>query len=314
MTLTLNQTPIFPLRLEHTAFWERIQLAITHQRMSHALMLIGPEHLGVGAFAMRLAAALLCKGETKPCEQCDACHLLHVGTHPDFQAIRQDTSGGVIKIDKIRALQDDVYHTPQCGDIKVILIEPADKMNVAAANALLKILEEPPEFVYFILVVEQQGTLPPTILSRCQQMFFQDMLPDASHYFLFDSQHFAESSRAALYEKRELIMTALCELVEGKITPCTFASNWGTYELIDLVWLLYVMTAQAIQFKLLESTPTIVKTELLSRFANAYSPFILFGQLNKINSILKKLSKNISMNKVLALEDLCIGYSNLSMA
>ena len=92
--------------------------------------------------------------------------------HPDVEWIKPEKNGGAIKIDQIRELQNTAYLTPQRARYRLIVIEAADRMNTASANALLKILEEPAQHTVFILIAQQLSTVLPTILSRCQIISF----------------------------------------------------------------------------------------------------------------------------------------------
>lgn len=306
--LSMSQlTPLFPLMNEHLVQWNRVMSAKEHHRMPQALLLIGPRHVGVTSFASALAADLLCKADYNSCCSCDSCHLLRVGTHPDYLLIQPESNGGVIKVDQIRALQDDVYQSPKRSRCRVIIIEPADKLNVSAANALLKILEEPPSAVYFILVAEHVGTLPATILSRCQRMVFPDVVLDASNYFLLGGSYSPESSRGQLYDKRIAIIKALGDIAEGKDSVCAVAASLAGHELMDLAWIFYLITAEAIQQQLLGKKSSLAETDELSRLINSVA---LFSQLEKIKLLLKKISLNLSINATLALEDLLIGYKS----
>ena len=276
--------------------------------MPQALLLVGPTYVGVGLFARRLVAILLCQTEDKPCGRCDSCHLLQVGNHPDFQLICPEVVGGVIKIDRVRALQDEVYQTPKCGQKQIILIENADKMNISSANALLKILEEPPPYVHFILVAEQLSTIPETVLSRCQRMVFPDRGHEFSNYFGLAEQYPADSSRAKLYKKCQEMIIALCEIAEGTMSPCMVAAQWADYELADLIWLLYLISAQAIQLQLVNVNAHFSENDAMMRFVRLLNPIILFNQFTVIHSILKKMSHNIPINATLAIENILIGY------
>jgi len=295
---------------EHDRLWARIMPAIIHQRMPQALLLVGPQHLNVTAFGHHLAMMLLCQETNAPCGTCSTCHLLKAGTHPDFQPICPETKNGTIKIDQIRALQDDVYISPKCGTRRVILIEPADKMNVASANALLKILEEPPSTVYFILVAEQLGTIPATILSRCQQMVFPDTRLTSSNYFALGEHYLPESARGELLSKQHIMLNALCDVIEQKLSPCRAVAAWVSYDLGDVIWLLYLILAQAIQMQLLKNWQSVsAGNEPLVRFARLQHPARLLNHLDVLNSTLKKLNYNIPINGTLVLENLLIGLS-----
>lgn len=298
----------FAPQAEHAPMWEKIQRACQQHRMPQAILLVGPQHVGVKGFAARLAAQLLCHHEQPPCSECVSCHLWKVGTHPDLQTIRPDTEGGVIKIEQIRGLQDDVYHSPQCGQRCVIVIEQADQMNTASANALLKILEEPPSHVYFVLVAERWTRLPATILSRCQRMVFSDVQLDPLQYMALGEHYPEGSSRATLYAQRHAMIAALCEIAEGKISPCTVASQWAAHELVDVIWLMYLIMAQAIQTSSLNQTHLTSNHDALQQFAQLFSLVHLFHQYDTLRSILKNMSHNISINTTLALESLLISY------
>jgi DNA polymerase-3 subunit delta' len=296
------------LQAAHAPMWEKIQQACQRHRMPQALLLVGPQHLWIGGFANRLAAMLLCHHDNAPCGSCTACHLGQAGTHPDLQTIRPDTDGGVIKIEKIRALQQVAYHTPQCGQCVVIVIEQADKMNMASANALLKILEEPPPHVYFVLVAERWTVIPATILSRCQRIVFPDLRLDSLQYVALGKHYLEGSSRQILYTQRDAIVRALCEIAEGRISPCTVASQWATTDLADVMWIMYLIMAQAIQNRALNHTAPASDHDALLHFAQLFSLAQLFHQFDNLRSILKNMSHNISINPTLALESILIGF------
>lgn len=293
---------------EHAFQWQFIRTAIVHQRMPQSLLLVGPRHVGVTSFANQLASILLCHAETKPCHQCSSCQLFKAGTHTDFKQIRPEALGGVIKIDQIRCLQEDIYQTPLCGENQLVLLEPVDRMNMAASNALLKVLEEPPTSVYFILVAEQLGTIPATILSRCQKLMFADSKFDSTDYFVLGEHYAADSPRGKLYAMRDSIMTSLCDVIEAKSSPCAVAAEWSKFELFDFVWFLHLVTAQAIQTRLVNIKPKHADEDALARLIQVMDPIGLLMQLESLNNISRKLSHNVSMNTTLALEDLLIGY------
>lgn len=293
---------------EHAPLWDKLQSARNLQRMPQALLLMGPRHVKVTDFSKRLAWELLCQSTDPLCGQCAACHLLQAGNHPDLVTIFPDPKGGLIKIDQIRALQEEVYLTPKCGERRIILIDPADKMNEASANALLKILEEPPPAVNFILVVEQFGTLPATIMSRCSQMVFPDNLLTSANYLAIGEHYSLESPRGRLLIKQHDLIQQLCELIQKKISPCTIAAIWiAKDDLADLIWFLYLITAQAIQMQLQGQSQSSESPGVKS-FSRLLHPVVLLNQMDAINATLKKLRHNISLNETLVLENILMGY------
>jgi len=162
------------------------RLAAEKPRMPHALLLRGREGIGKLAFARSLAQALLCESPQSKgiaCGQCAACHWFEAGAHPDYRQIEPEAlaesgeeqgsdkkSGLHIAIEPIRALPEFIGISSHRGGLKVIVIHPAESLNVNAANALLKSLEEPPAQTVFLLVSHRPNALLPTIKSRCQHI------------------------------------------------------------------------------------------------------------------------------------------------
>ena len=149
-------------------------------RWPHAMLLQGPEGIGKRNFAHALARALLCEASRpsgEPCGTCPGCRYVAAGQHPDLRIVEPlDVDGDEIKrvewivVDRIRDLNAWAAITSHRGGAKVALIVPAERMNAAAATALLKTLEEPPPGTHFLLVSHQPGRLPATIASRCQRI------------------------------------------------------------------------------------------------------------------------------------------------
>ena len=156
------------------------QLLSRLERWSHAQLITGPAGIGKGVLAHWLARALLCESPSDartPCGTCASCRYAAAGQHPDLRVVEPVDPGDDeakptewIAVDRIRALIRWAALTSHRGGAKVALIVPAERMNAAAANALLKTLEEPPADTYFMLVSHQPGRLPATITSRCQRI------------------------------------------------------------------------------------------------------------------------------------------------
>jgi DNA polymerase-3 subunit delta' len=156
-------------------------------RLPHALLFRGRAGIGKLALAEALARALLCenKGPTaRACGRCVACGWMEQGSHPDFRRLepeilsesREPEEGSdkkpslEIRIEQVRAIAGFIAMTTHRNGAKVILIHPAEALNVNAANALLKNLEEPPPRTYFLLVAHRWRQLPATLRSRCEQV------------------------------------------------------------------------------------------------------------------------------------------------
>ncbi len=176
--------------------WQQLQQM--RERLPHAILFHGPEGIGKTAFAEHFAQALLCEtpGENGyPCGRCASCGWFSQYSHPDFRRVRpeilddesensddgSETDDGKkstkaskapskeIKIDQIRALSDFMNVSTHRQGARVVALYPAEALNTASANAILKTLEEPPPHTVFLLVSNSLDRLLPTILSRCRK-------------------------------------------------------------------------------------------------------------------------------------------------
>lgn len=136
--------------------------------LSHAYLLTGGSADSRAALAKRLTAAYLCEGTCPPCGACRACRKVSADTHPDVSRTAPAPDKREIAVDQIRSLRADAYIRPNEGRRKVYIIDPADAMNPAAQNALLKVLEEGPSYAAFLLLAERPGLLLDTVRSRCE--------------------------------------------------------------------------------------------------------------------------------------------------
>lgn len=174
--------------------WLRRQLIQLQQQRGHAILLSGPAGLGQYELALALARAWLCEApsaEQGACGRCDSCHAVDVRTHPDLFVLMPETlsielgwpldertqdkidrkelkPGKFIRVDATREAVAFTQFTRSRGDTKVVLVYPADRLNIESANTLLKTLEEPPGALRFVLATEAAHALLPTIRSRCQ--------------------------------------------------------------------------------------------------------------------------------------------------
>lgn len=119
------------------------------------------------ALARFLANALVCTGENaRPCGVCRACRKCSSGNHPDVQCFGPEKKNGIFKVETCRAIRQDAFVLPNDGDTKVYILENCQSMNDSSENALLKILEEPPAGVYFLLTCPSGSAMLPTVRSR----------------------------------------------------------------------------------------------------------------------------------------------------
>jgi DNA polymerase-3 subunit delta' len=192
---------------EPPGMWERLvgqETAVTTLTESlasgnpgHAWLFVGPEGVGRRPAAFAFAAALNC--ERGGCGECASCRKVLRGAHPDVYLIVPE--GQQILVDQIRGSQSDRGVIPEAsrstieGRTKVFVIEDAAQMNLHAANALLKVLEEPPAEVVFVLVTADPDTLPETVVSRCRRVDFLPLGPVAIRRVLTE-HHGLDADRA----------------------------------------------------------------------------------------------------------------------
>ena len=296
------------MKAHHRALMLQFQSLRQQGLFPQSLLLVGPRHAGSLELVHRVIAMMLCSSEISPCGHCRECHLLSKESHPDVQEISLENDASVIKIESIRQLQQDVYQSPQRGKYRFVVIHPAEQLNASAANALLKILEEPPPHTMFVLITEQVQCLLPTIISRCQMYvvpspeLFLDH--DDNGYLSLGAFYPSESPRALLMQQQQALIVGLRERVENKASPITLASAWSSYALSDMLWLLYLITAAMIRYRVIGGE----SDDGLAMLSRLFSPVTLFMQLEKIQSIMGQQHRHIALNATLVLEEVFLGY------
>lgn len=150
--------------------WQHLLSYVQQQRIPQAILLTGAKGSGKRALAEGYAHLLLCLHPNKGiiCGQCTSCKLVQGHSHPDYIVVEPEEPGKNIGIDQIRSLIQQLNLKPQASAFRTVIVQPADQLNNASANAFLKCLEEPTERTCFILITAKAEKLPATIHSRCQ--------------------------------------------------------------------------------------------------------------------------------------------------
>ena len=146
-----------------------LENAIKQNKIGHAYLFCGPRGTGKTTVARILAKAVNCESDNRPCNECESCQAIQNGTHPDIIEIDAASNNGV---DDVRDLIEKVKFAPTMGKYKIYIIDEVHMMSTSGFNALLKTLEEPPEYVIFILATTDPQKVLPTIISRCQRFDF----------------------------------------------------------------------------------------------------------------------------------------------
>lgn len=265
--------------------WQRIMQMQQQDRMPHALLLCGPEGIGLTQFAQTLAMQMLClaKDETinEACDRCQSCQLYKAGTHPDISLIEPEEAGKQLKIAQVRELIEYVALKSFSGKSKIAIIEPADAMNRATANALLKTLEEPPSQSMLFLLSHRPSKLPITIRSRCQRIEFQPAYDattnDWLHEQLVESNFTAEPllqlagggplKALTLAQDEELavrqtLLKDLKTIRQQGFDPVQIASKWQEHGLENILSWLMKIIVDLIRLKLVNEKAKLVNIDL----------------------------------------------------
>ena len=230
--------------------------ALDSDRLGHGLLICGPAGLGKRAVAERLAAHVLAgNGATADAR---SAQLIAAGTHPDLHLVSfVPTKDGSklrteIVIDQMRELSQKLALTPQYGSAQVAIVDPADAINRAACNALLKTLEEPAAGRYLWLISAEPARLPATIRSRCQRLEFKLPPHGEALQWLHSQGHGQKDAREALdaarghpgladawlrdggLTLRKAVASDLGKLERGEIEVVDTAQRWSSDEHADL--------------------------------------------------------------------------------
>jgi len=244
---------------------QQLQGAIENDKVSHAYLITGEIRSGKEFIAKIFAKTLVCeKGETEPCNECHSCIQANTGNHPDIIFLTHEKPN-TIGVDDIRlGINDTVVIRPYSSKYKVYIIEEAEKMTPQAQNALLKTIEEPPEYVVFILLCSSQEAMLPTILSRCSVLPMKPVRDEEMRKYLMrklevpdyraeiciafargnvgrakalaQSEDFDKIRKEALSLLKNIYEMEISEIIEALKRIKEFGFNIGDYLDIMAVW------------------------------------------------------------------------------
>jgi len=299
--------------------------------LAHALMFIGPAGIGKHQLAELFAQSLLCAkphADGQPCGHCHACSLYAAGTHPDLFRLSPEEDSKNIRIDQIRALIEGMSLSSHYGRHKVVILNPADAMNIAAANALLKTLEEPSADTVLLLITDRPSFLPATIRSRCQtlrlalpprdeaQAWLATQLgnPEEAAVLLalaggapLAAQDLAEEQLA----RRQEMLNDWQQLARGKADPVKLAADWVKPGLrLPITWI-YGWVADMIRLRNggeNQLTNQDAKAAL-QNLAEELDLTRLYGLLDRVMETIKLA--NSQVNPQTLMEGILLYWSNL---
>ncbi|MFA5188533.1 MAG: DNA polymerase III subunit delta' [Patescibacteria group bacterium] len=188
----------------HQKISQFLQKSLDNNKLAHAYLLAGPEHLGKSLLAENFMASILCqdyhansglKAESLPCGKCIFCDQLKKGIHPDVYFLKKEEEKKNISVEQVREMQKFLYLTSFLNSYKIALVEHAEDLSESAQNALLKVLEEPWPKTILILICRDANLLLPTIISRCQVFKFLPISTDETYHYLIELGATREQAR-----------------------------------------------------------------------------------------------------------------------
>ena len=195
--------------LGHEKVIEHLKNSIAADRVSHAYIIEGPTGSGKMRLAKAFAMTLLCeKGGTSPCMECQSCRQVMHDAQPDLIYVTHDKPRTISVEDIRRQVVNDIAIRPEQSRYKVYIIDEAEKMNESAQNALLKTIEEPPEYAVVLLLATSSSVFLPTITSRCVTLTLRAVPEDMIVKFLME--------KTDVDEQRARVCAAFSQGVPGK--------------------------------------------------------------------------------------------------
>ena len=320
--------------------------------LAHAYLLAGHTGLGKTVFAEQLAQSMLCKHPTPfACGQCQSCRLFASSTHPDLHVLQSEKytlehpgllsryaerhlehdnsrkkPSAIISVDQVRDVLPDINTRPHMATCRIIVLNPAENLNVNAANSLLKALEEPPADTYFLLISHDPGRLLPTLRSRCNRIDFR--IPDATvaESWLAAQLDDAQLAAALLRKARGIPLRALSlaqggvedserrvsallsGLAEDSIDPVTAAADIMKDKSFELRGVL--VSIQRLMAELIKANAGLaVEKTRLHEIGNRLHSRELFRYLDKVSQSVRQV--DTPLDEGLLLEDILSCWQEL---
>lgn len=317
---------------QHAA-WDSMQRLRAADRLPHALLLCGRAGMGKDCFALLFAHALLCEASVDnglPCGRCRSCQLTLAGTHPDLHRCSPAEDKTSIGVDQIREIGQFLTLKPHYDCGKVVIISPADQMNLNAANSLLKMLEEPPPGTHLLLVSSRPAAIPPTVRSRCQRVFFAPAEAEAARDWLAAQPGIgadrdpaellalaqgaplaaAELATAGHLDRRRDMLGELRAIGRREADPLQVAENWLKFDTKASLYWLYGWLVDMIRLRSAERPPQVSNPDSaapLSELASGVPLRWLYERLDQTARAAQMLDG--SVNAQLLLEDVLLPWA-----
>jgi DNA polymerase III subunit delta' len=300
--------------------------------MPHALLISGIQGVGKHALADSIVEYILCEDKQgdSACGHCRGCQLSQSGNHPDWIQLGLEEKSKTLKISQIRKLSQQLNQTPYAGR-QVAVVNPACQMNLAAANALLKTLEEPTGKVLLILIVYNASRLPATILSRCQKLhvtinnpelamtWLHKQYPAEQPERLWGHTHGAPLLASTLLEQdyfmfRDKVLSCLEQSMFSNVNPLPVVPELLKFDISLVLRILFLITIDCIKLSMQHDITGLSNQDqyaVVLKIASAVSSPLWFDFYSQLLEVQATLDTGIAVNKQLLVESLMLRWLDL---
>jgi len=322
---------MFPWQISN---WQTLTSSRNNKRLAHGLLFHGAKGIGKKAFAAEFAHWLLCEQPLadKSCGECKSCKLIQAESNPDLLTLFPEEEGKAIKVDQIRDLIKKISLTSHGTGYRVVLVSPADALNINASNSLLKTLEEPPANTVLILISDKPSKLMPTIRSRTQMVRFD--LPSEEQSLQWLKEQGIEQAELVLklsagaplaaadmakdegLQVRDKLFNNWQELALGKSDALDSAAMWlkDGFKVLEKLplnwvasWLMDMVRSQ--QGGPIESMTNVDYAQTLQKLAGQVDLRSLYGLIDRLNDTIRL--SDTSANQLMLIEGLLLHWAGL---
>lgn len=304
-----------------TSQWGELTARFGRDKLPHGLLFSGPAGIGKTEFAVAIAQFVLCHEQNAPCGHCKSCHCFQASSHPDFLKLSPEEGKNSISVNQVRSIVEVLSQKSHADGYQVVLLSPADKMTTAAANALLKTLEEPPGPVIIMLLTDRASSMPATIISRCQlvrcappsaelaRTWLQEQGEDPKLLSLANNMPLSAIS----IKDQATFLHEQLQALSALDNPLALAALWQKNNVLLLLNYLSSLVMDMIKLKLDVELKNLTHQEdaaKLSHLANAWDIFKLYEFLDMLTRSISLLRSHANPNLQLLLEKILIQWSS----